>query len=175
MRTKFPCKNHPERMTSKRCFNCKDYICTECQKLINHHLFCGLWCGIKYMYLSKLVTNKKIREYAFLVAIMFGLQIIFYTVMNSDTADISEEVSSVHLSDNRNIYPSGYDVSLDTVFDGLSKSISIEGSGQNNSLLGLWHNGLFASSTVINNKNYSFPPQSLYLGKNSFIICLFFN
>ena len=170
MRPKFPCKNHAERMTSKRCFNCKDYICIECQKLIDHHLFCGIWCGIKYLYLRKLVTNKKIREYAFLVAIMFGLQIVFYTLMNSDSAGISEQDSLVQASDNPDIYPSGYDISLDTVFEGLCQSISVKGSGQNNSLLGLWHNGIFTSSTIINNKNYSFPPQSLYLGKNRFII-----
>ncbi|MCK5078185.1 MAG: polysaccharide deacetylase family protein, partial [Calditrichia bacterium] len=45
---KQPCKNHPKRKTSRRCFQCKDYICKECQITHDHHLFCSDNCINKY-------------------------------------------------------------------------------------------------------------------------------
>ena len=109
-------------------------------------------------------------EYAFLVAIMFGLQIFFYILSKSNSTNGSEVDTTMYTLDESDLYDTGYDLSLDTVFKGISQSISIKGRGQNNTLLGLWHNGIYSSSAIINNQYYSFPPQSLYLGKNSFIV-----
>ncbi len=38
------CKNHPERTTARRCFYCKEPICTECQHDWAHHRFCSRRC-----------------------------------------------------------------------------------------------------------------------------------
>jgi len=101
---------------------------------------------------------------------MFGLQIVFYILTNTDSTSGNKADSTIYHSDGSDVYDSEYDVSLDTVFKGISQSISIEGRGQNNSLLGLWHNGIYSASAIINNEYFSFPPQSLYLGNNSFIV-----
>lgn len=169
-RPKFPCKNHSETLSSRKCFQCKEYICGECQKKVNHHLFCGTWCIVKYFYFQKIAPNKKMREYAYLVAIMFSLQIVFYILINSNSTEFSERDSTEYSLDESEISQYGYDLSLDTVFSGISQSIQIEGKGQNNSLLGLWHNGKYSSSAIINKGHYTFPPQSLYLGKNKFLV-----
>lgn len=50
------CKNHPERFASKRCYQCKDYICAECSSLIFRHYFCSLRC--KTVYVLKTVSGR---------------------------------------------------------------------------------------------------------------------
>ncbi|HDP99528.1 MAG TPA: hypothetical protein ENN22_10160 [bacterium] len=43
------CKNHPDRQAKRRCYYCKQPICTECQKNISHHLFCNRGCYFRYL------------------------------------------------------------------------------------------------------------------------------
>ena len=70
--------------------------------------------------------------------------------MDSKSIESEQNNSMEYSSDDNDIYPSGYDLSLDTVFTGMSQSIRVEGRGQNNSLLGLWHNGKYSSSAKVN-------------------------
>lgn len=90
--------------------------------------------------------------------------------MSPRSGEVFDRDSSALSLEEYVISQSEYTLSIDTVLSGLSQSIRIEGRGQNNSLLGLWHNGQYSSSAIINNGYYSFPPQSLYLGKNKFLV-----
>lgn len=166
-RAKFPCKNHPEKHTSRKCFHCKEYICMDCQVNRFHHLFCGKWCTFKFYYFNKIAPNKTIRDYAYIILIMLVLQIIFYSFVSTGSFETTVKRSDFKKIDMSQL---GYDLHVDTLFAGLSQSIQIKGKGQNNNLLGLWHNGKYSSSAIINNGNYSFPPQSLYLGENNFLV-----
>ncbi len=56
---KHACKNHPNRMTTRRCYNCKSYICSECIIKYDHHLFCSDDCIGQYKGLDK-KTEKKV-------------------------------------------------------------------------------------------------------------------
>jgi peptidoglycan/xylan/chitin deacetylase (PgdA/CDA1 family) len=101
---------------------------------------------------------------------MFFLQIIFYSFFGQD----SQEGNHTRSAENplyaiEHLQP-GYNLQVDTLYAGLSQSIQIKGRGQTNNLLGLWHNGKYSSSAIINNGSYSFPPQSLYIGKNDFLV-----
>ncbi len=58
-RTKKPCKNHPERLSARRCFHCKEYICSECQVHIEKHIFCGRWCFVKWKISTYTIRLKK--------------------------------------------------------------------------------------------------------------------
>ena len=44
-----PCKFHPEHLAHKRCYGCKEYICSQCVSLAYHHYFCGLKCKIIHL------------------------------------------------------------------------------------------------------------------------------
>jgi peptidoglycan/xylan/chitin deacetylase (PgdA/CDA1 family) len=98
---------------------------------------------------------------------MFFLQIIFYTFADTDPAENTKHTKPLDLSIPE---PSEFALQIDTVLAGLSQSIQIRGKGVDNNLLGLWHNGEYSSAAIINNGEYRFPPQSLYLGKNNFLI-----
>jgi peptidoglycan/xylan/chitin deacetylase (PgdA/CDA1 family) len=98
---------------------------------------------------------------------MIIIQVVFYYIINSGSP---KETHSTYSLDARIPSKSGYNLQIDTLFAGLSQSIQIKGKGQNNNLLGLWHNGKYSSSAIVNNGSYAFPPQSLYLGENNFLI-----
>ena len=80
---------------------------------------------------------------------MLGLQIVFYILINSRSDELVDN-DSPEISKVENFrYQSGYDLSIDTLYAGLSQSIRIEGKGHNNSLLGLWQNGKYSSSAIV--------------------------
>ena len=169
-RAKFPCKNHPDVLSTRKCFQCHEHICSDCQTNRYHHLFCGKWCIVKYFYHTKIAPNNKLREYAYIILIMLTLQIVFYSIVGQDSGNterITDDPDRPHSFEN--VKPVHH-LQVDTLLAGLSQSVQIKGKGQNNNLLGLWHNGNYASSAVINNGSYLFPPQSLFLGKNEFLV-----
>lgn len=53
------CKNHPETLTRRRCFQCKEYICSSCASLSFHHYFCSNRC--KTIYLVQSTLNRIIK------------------------------------------------------------------------------------------------------------------
>jgi peptidoglycan/xylan/chitin deacetylase (PgdA/CDA1 family) len=101
---------------------------------------------------------------------MFTLQVVFYLLVNPHSEENNQVKSADNLLNLVDLSQPGYDLQVDTLFAGLSQSVQIKGKGQNNNLLGLWHNGKYSSSAIINNGSYLFPPQSLYIGKNNFLI-----
>src|SRR4030042_3483859 len=56
------CKNHPQIISSSRCFQCKDFICSQCRLKLAHHYFCSYSCYLKY-YLRLFV--KKVKPFHF--------------------------------------------------------------------------------------------------------------
>lgn len=172
-RAKFPCKYHPENLSARKCFQCKRYICPDCQKKLFHHIFCSVWCIVKYTLREKILKYKYVREYGVLILIMLIIQIVFFA-FHDHHGEIEIRENGV---DKRNAYRDSiktndysHHLRIDTVFTGFSQSLVVTGMGRPNELYGLWHNGKFASSTISNNGKISFPAQSMYIGKNEFVI-----
>ena len=65
-RPRFPCKYHSEKLSTKKCYFCKEYICSSCQIHSAHHIFCSIWCIAKYFikyYLTILISLFKFKKY----------------------------------------------------------------------------------------------------------------
>jgi peptidoglycan/xylan/chitin deacetylase (PgdA/CDA1 family) len=43
------CKNHPDRVAKRKCYTCKESICSECQIQKSHHIFCSQSCYRTYI------------------------------------------------------------------------------------------------------------------------------
>jgi peptidoglycan/xylan/chitin deacetylase (PgdA/CDA1 family) len=41
------CKNHPDRKAKKKCSHCHQYVCPECQWILQKKVYCGIYCYIK--------------------------------------------------------------------------------------------------------------------------------
>jgi len=55
------CKNHPDRIAYSRCYQCKQSICRDCRKAIQHHYFCSYSCFLKFQwqqFLNKIQKQK---------------------------------------------------------------------------------------------------------------------
>ncbi len=51
------CKNHPDRAAKRNCYTCKQSICSECQILKSHHIFCSQSCYRSYI-INKLSSSQ---------------------------------------------------------------------------------------------------------------------
>jgi len=50
------CKNHPDQIAKRKCYNCKEPICSQCQIQKSHHIFCSQSCYRTYI-INKLSTS----------------------------------------------------------------------------------------------------------------------
>ncbi len=69
------CKNHPDRLTARRCYYCKEPICTECQLRLGHHLFCSRKCYYLWKagnFYSRIKTVKNLPVYLLLIFILIS-------------------------------------------------------------------------------------------------------
>ena len=168
-RQKFPCKNHSEKQTTKRCYVCKDYICSECQNQWSHHLFCGYYCYIKFFssgYLKFLKSNLKIISlilFIQLISVLIILQIV--PDVESDIRNPEKDFEIIEkISDTTNVFR------FDILSTPIANRLVLSGQTKPNSLLGLWHNDVIIQSTISKDTNYQFKPISLHFGLNKFIV-----
>ena len=173
-RKKNPCKNHPERSSARKCYQCKTSICPECQHHYFHHLFCGYWCTGRYWLFEIVLKKRQYREYAILLAIIFISQILliflFLPAKDQGAEQAAEEKDSALLHGERRISPLESNMTLDTIYSQPTHALQISGKGPANTLFGLWQNGKFRSATVSNGGSYQFPNQVLSLGMNTFLV-----
>lgn len=169
MKPKFPCKNHKEELTAKKCFHCQKYICSACQNVWSHHIFCSVYCYIKYQ-LNKVFGNLK-KEHIIVLTIVLILQLFTILFVWNTSKDISED----SYKDNQLL--NGF-MTEDTTsffnFDTTSQpdpyELLISGKAIDNTLLGLWHNGKFVQSSIVQDNKYKFLPSTMILGENNFKI-----
>lgn len=51
------CKNHPDRIAKRKCYSCKQPVCSECQIQKSHHIFCSQSCYRSYI-INKLSSSQ---------------------------------------------------------------------------------------------------------------------
>jgi peptidoglycan/xylan/chitin deacetylase (PgdA/CDA1 family) len=169
VRQKFPCKNHSEKLTTKRCINCKEYICSYCQKKWSHHLFCSYICFIKFLLSEYAIYTKS--NYKIILLFLFT-QLLTIIIILQFIPD-NEQIIETRL---KNLQYSQFSkdtiktFTIDTSSVPNSNQILFSGKTTANSLLGLWHNRKIIQSKISKNETYKFNPTSLYLGNNSFKI-----
>jgi peptidoglycan/xylan/chitin deacetylase (PgdA/CDA1 family)/competence protein ComGC len=180
VKSRFPCKYHPEKLSLKKCFFCKEYICSGCQHQFAHHIFCGNGCIIKYVaknYLnifSKIFKTKKRKEWLLVVIILVILQFIFYLIFYNKVENLHDQVARLQekgvKAEFMQFDSSELAFTLDTSYTPALNYLNISGKAKNNALVGLWQNGKFVQSQIVDNGFYKFSPQALSLGKNQFAL-----
>ena len=87
---KYPCKRHPDRYSSRRCYYCKEHICSSCQNSIRHHIFCGTWCFLKYLLKQQISRFKFSKEYTFLISIIIVFQVLMLFILRHQLHSLVE-------------------------------------------------------------------------------------
>jgi len=170
---KFPCKNHPDKYSSRKCYQCKEYICTECQLAWWHHIFCGLLCATRFTWFNLITKLNRKREYLYVLAGVLVLQIIFYLIINHTMQVRLEKRISGNRYDQGTASADNITITVDTSFVPAPNLLQISGNAPGNMILGLWHNGQFVTSTISDDQRYIFDSQNLYPGSNTFVIWAF--
>ena len=147
------CKNHPQKSSSYRCFQCKNAICQECRHHLTHHYFCSYKCFLSYQFTHVL---QKLKPYT--VGILALSQIIIFLILISLFIKLNDEVPETLILKETNISDSTYfanlqefinDRSLD--FEGLTaKSLGEKAEHQHlielplkrNSVVNIWRNDI---------------------------------
>jgi len=163
-RKKGICKNHPERDSFRRCYHCKEYICSACQQTHEHHFFCSLSCFYKWKVEPFWIKIKSRKEFIFILIFIFVSDIFLYNVLKIE----SPEQKVMHSPDTHAIVDSSW-MGIDTTHLALNYALTIElrSSGIDQPVL-LWKNGKFISSIKARDGKISFGSHYFSNGKNSF-------
>lgn len=142
------CKNHPQIPGSSRCFQCKDFICSQCRLKLAHHYFCSQYCYLKY-FLQQFA--KKIRPFQFPILIisqliLFAGLLMLILHINAKFQNINEKPGSQSLPDST--YFSDLQIVLkNRAFESVlppeattQNRYSFELSLKNNQIVNIWRN-----------------------------------
>jgi peptidoglycan/xylan/chitin deacetylase (PgdA/CDA1 family) len=98
------------------------------------------------------------------------MQLCLYLLVKSEKSTINNQDLDNNSRLNEEVYGNDVGFLIDTSFTDISQVIEIVGKGPINRIVALQHNERFKSSVINNDGLFKFPPQSLFLGKNKFII-----
>jgi peptidoglycan/xylan/chitin deacetylase (PgdA/CDA1 family) len=166
--SKHPCKNHPDKFTSRKCYYCKDPICIDCHQKYFHHIFCSFKCAVKWKISDWLSVFKTSKEFGWLVAIILLSNIIMYNLMVS-RFEIRDEKSKSEL-DSMAVYPAPEGFVIDSLRNAIRGKFKIDVQAQPGMVLTLSHNDRFVESLLPNEDGFSFEDVVLKNGNNVFSI-----
>lgn len=163
-RKKGNCKNHPERESSRRCYYCKEYICSSCQRTHEHHFFCSLSCFYKWKIGHVWQWLKARRAYVYILLFIIFSDIVLYLLLKDEPAGPQQ----ANVADTTLSADSSW-MRMDTMHVALNYALNIKlrSSGTDQPVL-LWKNGKFISSVKARNGKISFGSHYFSNGKNSF-------
>ncbi len=167
-RIKKACKNHPDRLSSRRCYYCHAYLCSECQHHFEHHIFCGRWCYLRWKitaFVKRLRKKTYVLPLTLLVLILFsnGTLLLYVNHRFNQLPTVKTEPAVVRKSDS--VY-----FKLDSTFSPSRGQLSLQIHVSPNLSASLWHNGTLEQFTSEQNGKIIFKHVPLRFGNNQFII-----
>lgn len=157
---RFPCKNHPKRKTTRKCYSCKSPICSDCIIRHDHHLFCSKECIRSYQDKTKKTRRKKGIQLPDILFTAFLLFLLAFLVnkYNYISSPLPSEASAQS--------------EPDSLWKPLVQSIGIdyqlEGEFPPQSVVTVWINGQFFQ-TLSRPAHVTIPSSLLQPGENSII------
>ena len=171
-----PCKNHPDRLSSRKCYQCHESICPECQIYLGHHIFCSQSCHRRWKW-NKFIESIHIpKELLSVAAVLLILNILFFLYLNSKLDAIQESLKNpVKEETDTTGRLSAQVIKFDTTRYPLKNVYQLQISVEEGSVAALKRDGKFVESKVQNHKPIIFPNQFLNQGENKFSLYLLEN
>jgi len=167
------CFNHPTRIAKRKCFECGRALCPECQRKLDHHLFCGDLCHKTYLARIASKTTPRYARYALYAGSLVMVGGLIYFALFADAFYNGEEQPAQPSF--AQIAPS-LPVQLDSTprtentiiitrpvngMKSASQTIEVEGKAPENALVALYLNGSLIESAVARGAVYRFPQVML--------------
>ncbi len=169
-RQKQPCKNHPDRLTSRRCYYCKQPICSACQHHFEHHIFCGKRCYYRWkirQVAQRLKLGAKAQQWAF-VGVVFILFAVFSLYFNHQLQQLKRQLQSATSLPVQQVDSTWF--ILDTTLFKVEGRLSFKVQGQGRAAVSLWQNGRLIAMKTIDGTHNAFEDIPLHFGKNRFVL-----
>jgi len=175
---KHTCKNHPHEPASRKCYHCHEYICSDCQLRLDHHIFCGKKCYWLWKWQQFAEKTKISKEIVGIAAVLFILNIVFFLYLNSKLDSIQRSIKETVTEETEEFDPGKPALSkikFDTTRYPLKNILQFQLSISDGAVAALKRDGRFVESKVQNGKPVKFYNQFLNQGKNEFAIYLLEN
>jgi peptidoglycan-N-acetylmuramic acid deacetylase len=172
------CKNHPDKKTRRRCYQCKEYICSACIIRYDHHFFCSQDCIRQYENQSRdsspartgkgkqkktpASAPKRLIRVTF-SDMIFILFIVLLSIFLYQQWQKNKDNTPTFLPEIREI---AQDSSWKPVIYGNHLEIHVEGKFPANKILTVWINNIF-HKTLTSPGNLKIPFTSLLPGENN--------
>ncbi len=167
-RKKEPCKNHPQRLTTRRCYYCKAPICSACQHHYAHHLFCSRKCYLawKRQQLVQKIGHWASKEFFWslllILIVFFGL--LFYFEHRLDRLEENMFVAS------KKAQPDSLWFDLDTTVTRASGHIRFLLKGPAHTAVSLWQNEKLVAMKPNSGSSDVLARIPLLFGENRFVL-----
>jgi len=170
-----PCKNHPAKLTVRKCYYCKDSICSACQLHLDHHLFCGNFCYSRWKWkeIYKNINLSKELVGIFVLLVISNLIIIFYFNIKFET--LKEELKVVENLPEKNTQVKNHQFKIDSVRYPLENMMQLKLNLTNGAVVALNRDGAFVESEIQDSEAVYFSDQILHQGPNNFSIYMLDN
>ena len=185
------CKNHPERESKQKCHYCQEYICTDCQLTIAHHIYCSKRCYRREAfnhYLSNLkllfsffvdfLKDKKLLTFRNMLDFILVVGIILSLTLGLNNNNILKKISAKAESQLKETSLDSIAEMIDTLtlFSPpptamvLRNRFDIEGETEENRIVSLSGNGKLIEATVARGRRFCFNNVSAKPGQNHFVV-----
>ena len=169
-RTKKACKNHPHRLSSRRCYYCHEHICNECQQKYEHHIFCSRWCYVRWkteQFFKKVKINKIADlPLLFLLAVIVLSNLFLFLYFNQKISNLRSEKKSLSMVEQKDSLYFQIDSTFNPVWGRTSFKIKVS-PGLTASL---WHNGQMVKFATEQGGQIVFNNLKLRYGQNRITI-----
>jgi peptidoglycan/xylan/chitin deacetylase (PgdA/CDA1 family) len=172
------CKNHPYELTSRKCYYCHEYICSDCQLRLDHHIFCSKKCHWRWKWQQFSEKMNLSKELISIAAVLLILNIIFFLYLNSKLDSIQNSLKEPVMKNKDEIESETqalHKIKFDTTRYPLKNVLQFRLYINDGAVAALKRDGRFVESQVQNHIPINFHNQFLNQGKNEFSIYLLRN
>jgi peptidoglycan/xylan/chitin deacetylase (PgdA/CDA1 family) len=191
---KLVCKNHPLRETKRRCFYCREPLCTDCQLTIAHHVFCSKKChylslvrhyfSISQRFLRDHLKIKQLISYRNIIDAILVIGFLTCLILVIDNYRLIKQLKSDRLTYSnlvlseqkatqpQSILPKDTLAVLSPVSGSmiLQNKFDIEGEAVENRIVSLSINGNLAEAVISKGRQFAFKNIIAKPGLNHFIV-----
>jgi peptidoglycan/xylan/chitin deacetylase (PgdA/CDA1 family) len=160
------CYRHPTLIARRKCFQCNEPICINCQIKIDHHLFCGTSCHEEYLRALTGRTRSGYRRYAMYATVIFLLGGFVYFALLADAfysgGDLEVKTNLTQIAPSLPVDMQerpAEEIIISKPLNGMkssSQTVQVEGRAPHNSSVAIYLNGTMMDSTVARGGQYRF-------------------
>ncbi len=167
---KVPCKNHPDKLTARRCFYCKEPICPSCQLSLSHHLFCSKSCYYKWKCQHFAAKIKFSPESIVLLILLLISNLLIVIYFNSKISDITSSSETQKEVTAKAEPDDSLTVQIDSIRYSMENIFQLRLQVNKGAVAALRRDGRFIESQVQENSPITFKRQYLRSGENKFAV-----